>query len=494
MKKLFFNGNIYDENFCLKKSLVVEEGKIIYVGDDDITIPEKHEKIDLKKSFVLPGFFDSHLHLNLYSRSLFELNLSNINSFNEVIKKFKEFKINSKIVFGFGWDDEKWETKPNKKILDEIFLDKFVILKRRDGHSVWVNSKVLNELNINKDTNIKGGKVEKDENGEPTGILRERAALLVLNQFKDKEDIDFILNEGVKNLHSYGITSICNMDGDILSHLIKNRYKLRIFNSIPLNELDSAISLGIRSFFGDNFLKIGGLKIFMDGSLGSKTAFMNEPFEDEKENYGISYFDEKEIDEIVEKANRNGIYTWIHAIGDRANDIVLRVITKEGRLKYNRIEHAQIVSENFIEMVKIKKPFLSVQPSHIILDIDKIEKFLGKRGRLTYPFKSFILNEATLVFGTDAPIENPDPIRGIKVAVERKVDGKNFYRDEAIDIFDAFKCYTINPAKSVGVENLIGSISLGKFADFVTFTDDPLSFKGEIASVYIDGEKIFEKN
>ncbi len=494
MKKLFFNGKIYDENFNINKNLLVDDGKIIYIGDEDIVLQEKYEKINLKKSYLTPGFFDSHLHLYFYSKSLFELNLSNIDNFNDLIIKLRDYKIKDNIIYGFGWDDEKWRVKPNKKFLDKIFKDRYVILKRRDGHSVWVNSKVLNEINIDEISKIKGSKVEKDENGDLTGILRERAADYVFEHFKEKQNIDEILKEGIKKIQSYGITAICNMDGDILTHLIKNKFNLRIMNSIPLNKLKEAISIGIRSGFGNNFLKICGLKIFMDGSLGSKTAYMKEGFEDEKNNFGIKYFDEKELDEIVNEANRNGIYVWIHSIGDRANEIVLKIITKKGRNRLNRIEHSQIVSENFLNILKSKKTFLSVQPSHIILDIDKIEKFLGKRGKYTYPFKSLIQNGATLVFGSDAPIENPDPLRGINVAVNREISGKEFFKSETIDIKEAFKSYTINPAKSVEMENNIGSLSVGKFADFATFTDDPLSFKGELISTYIEGEKVFKKD
>lgn len=494
MKKLFFNGKIYDENFNINKNLLVDDGKIIYIGDEDIVLQEKYEKINLKKSYLTPSFFDSHLHLYLYSKSLFELNLSNIDNFDDVLRKLKEYTIDGDIIWGFGWDDEKWNCKPNKKFLDEIFKDRYVILKRRDGHSVWVNSKILNEINIDEISKIKGSKVEKDENGDLTGILREKAADYVFEHFKEKQNIDKILKKGVKKLQSYGITAICNMDGDILPHLIKNRFNLRIMNSIPLNKLKEAISIGIRSGFGNNFLKICGLKIFMDGSLGSKTAYMKEGFEDEKNNFGVKYFDEKELDEIVNEANKNGIYVWIHSIGDRANEIVLKIITKKGRHKLNRIEHSQIVSENFLNFLKNKKIFLSVQPSHILLDFDKIEKFLGKRGKYTYPFKSLIQNGATLIFGSDAPIENPDPLRGINLAVDRVVFEKEFFKNEAIDVEEAFKSYTINPAKSVEMENNIGSLSIGKFADFVTFTDDPLSFKGELISTYIEGEKVFKKD
>ena len=494
MKKLFFNGKIYDENFNLNRNLVINDGKIVYIGNEDLVLQEKYEKINLNKSYVLPGFFDSHLHLYLFSKSLFELDLSNLDNFDDVIKKLKDFKIDSKIIYGFGWDDEKWKVKPDKKFLDEIYIDKYVILKRRDGHSIWVNSKVLNEINIEEISKIKGSKIELDMNGNPKGILRERAVDIVFEHFKEKENIDEILKEGVKKLHTYGITSVCNMDGGILSHLLKNRFKLRIMNSIPLNKLQDAISLGIRSGFGNNFLKICGVKVFMDGSLGSKTAYMKEGFEDEKNNFGVKYYDEKELDDIVEEANTNGIYVWIHAIGDRANEIVIKTITKKGRNKLNRIEHAQIVSEDFFNFLRNRKVFLSVQPSHIILDIDKIEKFLGKRGKYTYAFNSLIKNGAILIFGTDAPIENPDPLRGIKVAVEREIFKKEFYKNEAIDIKEAFKCYTMNPAKSIEMDNFIGSLSIGKLADFVTFTDDPLSFKGELISTYIEGEEIFKKD
>lgn len=491
MMKLFYNGKIYDENLNLNNVMVVENNKIVYIGNENLIIPEKHEKIDLKKAYVLPGFIDSHIHLYQYSKSLFEIDLSNLNSLKDVLNRLKEFKTREKIIFGFGWDDEKWETKPDKKYLDDIFPDKYVILKRRDGHSIWVNTKVLNEIDLNLFDSSKGAKIEKNLDGYPNGILREKIVDYVLEKFREKEDLDLIIKEGVRKLNSFGITSICNMDGHILPYLMNRKFNLRIINSIPKDKVQDFVSVGIKSDFGNDFLRIGGLKIFFDGSLGSKTALMKEGYIDEKNNFGISYLDEKELDEIVDFANSNGIYVWIHAIGDLANDIVLKVLSKEKRNKNNRIEHAQILSDYFVKNLRKINLFLSVQPSHIFLDIEKIEKYLGKRGRLTYPFKTLINNGGILCFGSDAPIEEPDPLKGLKVSVLRRVGEKEFYKEESLGIKEAFYCYTLNPARSVNMDDKIGTISVGKFADFVTFSDDPLSFKGKILNVYFDSEKIF---
>ncbi|MCX8094839.1 MAG: amidohydrolase [Caldisericia bacterium] len=492
MIKVFYNGRIYDENFDLKKTLVVCNDKILYLGDEnDLTLPFKKELIDLKGNFVLPSFFDSHIHLGLFSKSLFEINLTNLDNFDLVIKKLKEKDTKENVIFGFGWDDEKWEVKPNKKYLDEIFGNRFVILKRRDGHSVWVNTSVLNFLNITKDSIFKGGKVEIDENGEPTGILRDRAGDYVLERFKDKVDYKNFIENGIKRLYSYGITAICNMDGDILEHLIEKKYKLRIFNAIPINKFEDFSKIGLRSFFGDDFLKIGGIKIFMDGSLGSKTCFMKEGFIDEPQNKGLSYYDYEELKDLVKKINEKGFCLWVHAIGDLANELVLKSFLEVGINKYNRIEHAQIVSENFFNDLKKGNFFLSVQPSHIILDFYKVNKFLGERGKYTYTFKTFLDLNQTLCFGTDAPIEDIDPLRGIRVSTERIINGREFYRNEEIDIISAFKAYTINPAKSVNMENKIGSLKYGKLGDFIIFEGDPLKLNAKVKEVYIGGEKVY---
>ncbi|MDI6860818.1 MAG: amidohydrolase [Caldisericia bacterium] len=494
MIKIFYNGRIYDENFSLKKTLVVYDDKILYLGDEDnLNYPYKKEKIDLKGDFIFPTFFDSHLHLGLFSKSLYEINLSNIDNFDLVLKKLKESNKKEDIIFGFGWDDEKWKIKPHKKFLDEIFLDKFVILKRRDGHSVWVNSKVLNYLNIMSNTKFKGGKVEVDENGEPNGVLRDRAGEYVLEKFKDKIDYKNYIKKGIEKLYSYGIGSICNMDGDIIEFLIKRKYRLRIFNAVPVNKFEDFSKIGLKSFFGDEFLKIGGVKIFMDGSLGSKTSFMKDGFLDEPQNRGLSYYDYKELKELIKEINRKNFCVWVHAIGDLANELVLKSFLEVGSNKFNRIEHAQIVSKSFLEDLKKGTFFLSVQPSHIILDIDKIEKFLGDRGRFVYTFKTFLDLNQILCFGTDAPIEDIDPIRGIKISIKRVVNGKEFFREEEIDLISSFKAYTINPAKSVNEDKKIGSLKEGKYADFIVFEDDPMKLSAKIKKVYIGGEKVYER-
>ncbi len=491
MIKYFYNGKIYDENFLIKKNLLILNEKILYIGDEDLILPFKVEKIDLNGNFVFPTFFDSHLHLNLFSKSLFEINLSGITDFQTILKKLKESNVSKDIVFGFGWDDEKWDVKPHKKFLDEIFKDKFVILKSRDGHSIWVNSLVLNKLNINKDSEFKGGKVELDENQELTGVLRDRACDFVLQNFKENlENINYI-EEGIKKLYSYGITSICNMDGDIIDYLIDKKYKLRIFNAIPVDKFKDFSKIGIKGFFGDEYLKVCGVKIFMDGALGSKTCFMKESFSDEKNNKGLSYYDFNELRDLIKEINENGFPVWVHAIGDHANELVLRSFIEVGKNRFNRIEHAQIVSKEFLFYLKKVKIFLSVQPSHIILDIDKIKKYLGDRGKYAYPFKSFLNSNQILCFGTDAPIEDINPLRGIKVATERVVNGKEFYREEEIDLISSFKAYTINPSMSVNFSSYIGSLKENKFADFIIFDSDPMKLNSKVIEVYLGGEKVY---
>lgn len=494
MIKVFYNGRIYDENFNLKRNLVTFGDKILYMGDeDDLVLPYKKEKIDLKGDFVFPTFFDSHLHLALFSKSLYEINLSNIDNFDLVLKKLKDNNRKEKIIFGFGWDDEKWKIKPHKKFLDEMFKDKFVILKRRDGHSVWVNSKVLNFLNIKSDTEFKGGKVEIDENGETSGVLRDKAGDYVIEKFKDKIHFKNYIEKGIEKLFSYGIGAICNMDGDIFDFLIEKKFKLRIFNAVPVNKFEDFAKIGLRSFFGDDFFKVGGVKIFMDGSLGSKTSLMKEGFLDEPLNRGLAYYDYHELKELVKEANNKGFSVWVHAIGDLANELVLKSFLEVGSNRFNRIEHAQIVSEIFFEYLKKGTFFLSVQPSHIILDIDKVEKFLGDRGRFTYTFKTFLNLNQILCFGTDAPIEDIDPIRGIKVSTERVVNGKEFYREEEIDLISSFKAYTINSSKSVNEDKKIGSLKNGKFADFIIFEGDPMALSPKVKMVFIGGEKVYER-
>lgn len=493
MRTLFKNGSIYKENFEIHRYMSVKDGIIDYIGDYEPIGVKFDKKIDLHGSFIIPGFFDSHIHLLSYSKTLFELNLAGIESVSKLEEVLKNFKSKENIIHGFGWDDEKWEKKPDRKILDKFFPDRLVVLKRRDGHSLWVNSLVLKKLGIDDSTpDPEGGKIERDEYGNPNGILRDRAMELVrLPELID--DKRRILGRGIEKLYSLGITSLCNMDGEILPILIEEGFKIRIFNSIPFEKLDSILDIGLKSFFGNDFLKIGGVKVFLDGSLGSKTCFMKEGFEYEKDNKGLIYFKKSELEEIFKRIEENGLTLWIHAIGDMANEIILSVLEKFwiNRNLTHRVEHAQILSESLIEKIKKIRPFLSLQPSHIYLDIDKIERFLGERGRWTYPIRSLIETGSVVSFGSDAPIENPDPMRGIRISVDRKIDGRPFYSEERIDIKEAFKAYTINGARSVKEDKRIGSIKEGKFADFVVFDDDPLLLKGKLISTYVNGMRVY---
>ncbi|MFZ2324580.1 MAG: amidohydrolase [Ignavibacteriaceae bacterium] len=529
MKTAFINGKVYtvNENQPLAEAVFVERNKIVFVGSNEEVkklIDDKTEVIDLKGKLMLPGFIDDHVHFISGGSYLLGIDLRPANSTTEFKNILKEYakKNPGKWITGGYWDHEKWETKslPTKEMIDEVVPDQPVFVERLDGHMGVVNSYVLKLAGITKDTESpQGGLIVKNpKTGEPTGVLKDNAMSFVYNivppaTFKENYEAAIAaLNEAKK----LGITSVQDItydDGLEVYNKLKDEGKLtcRIYTRMPIAEYKKLVEKNIRVGYGDNLIKMGSLKAFADGSLGSSTAWFFDKYNQDTTTYGLPM--DIITDGTMEKwgtdADRNHLQLSVHAIGDRANSYMLDLydkITKENP-KWDRrfrIEHAQHVRFEDIKRFAELGVIASVQPYHCIDDGVWAEKRIGpERIKYTYPFKSFLDAGVKVCFGTDWFVAPLNPLLGLYAATTRRtLDDKNpdgWIPEQKISIEDAIKCYTINSAYASFEENTKGSIEVGKLADLIVLSDDILTIdpvKIKDATVILtvfDGKVIYQK-
>ena len=290
--------------------------------------------------------------------------------------------------------------------------------------------------------------------------------------------------------HRLGITGVHNMEGAIALRAFQElrrsgELKLRVLQQVPELELDAAIQLGIQSGFGDEWIRIGAVKIFSDGSLGARSAPMIAPYENEPDNYGIAVSTAEHLRQVVEKAARAGIAVHIHAIGDQANRNVLDAIEATRRAGIglhlrHRIEHAQVLDPSDLPRFAELQVIASMQPIHCTQDIVSADQNWGARSRLAYAWSSLLSSGAVLAFGSDAPVETPDVMQGLYAAVtRRRADGypgsDGWYPEECLSLAEAVYAYTVGAAYSGGEEEIKGSLAPGKLADLAVLSEDIFS-------------------
>ena len=503
---MLLNGNIYAMGSRLPKAeaVAMEGSKIVAVGrsSDVENLGRKNFRvIDLEGKTVLPGLTDCHTHFLSFAHGLRRVNLYGISSFDEILSTVEASAVKLKDdewLVGGGWDknivgDEFLFTK---EILDKVCPEHPAALQSKDHHMLWVNSTALKAVGVDKMTNDpRGGRIERDRStGDPTGILKENACNLVWERVPEPSTATSkeLLKEALKIANSYGLTGIHNHD-DPGAHELFERLQtdaeltLRACFWIPIQGLDSAISSGLVSGVGNEWVRFGGLKMYADGSLGSQTALMFEPFEGSKDNYGIAATSEEELIELVSKASQAGIGVAVHAIGDKAVHQSLNAIeesirqnTEERKLRH-RIEHVQLLHPDDIQRFQKLGVIASVQPVHAPADIDIAEKYWGKRSKLAYAFKTLFDSGTRVVFGSDAPIETLNPWMGIHAAITRHRIGEkeSWYPEQRVTVADTVSAYTRWAGYASYEENLKGSIEVGKLADLIVLSQDVFKVKPE---------------
>ncbi len=472
------------------EAIAVKDEKIVAVGTNKQIQPwigKQTKVMNLEGKMVVPGFIDTHVHMIGFERFLTRVNLRGVNSIGETqqllrkqVKKTKE----GNWIFGRGWDQERFREKryPTRWDLDEVTPNNPVIFTRVCGHICVVNSKALELAGITRDTVApSGGQIDKDpKTREPTGILRENATDLVWNVVPEQgeEELTEMCALACLRAVEAGLTSVHWLGHSpseirILQGLrAKGELPLRVYLVIPVEFLDSLVDAGLVTGFGDHIAKIGSIKILADGSLGARTAALNQPYADDQSTKGMMLYSQRSLNKLVLKAHRAGFQLAIHAVGDRTTDVVLKAYEKAlkespAEDRRHRIEHASVLSKNLIQRMKKLGIIASVQPHFIVSDF-WVEKRLGRaRARWTYPFKTLIRQGVLVTGGSDCPVEPISPLLGICAAVSREK-----FPQEKITVEEALRIYTVNAAYASFEEKIKGSIEAGKLADLVVLSDD----------------------
>ena len=499
-----FNGAIWtgEGSRPWAEAVAVKGNKIILVGlskDVRKVVGAKTRVIDLKGDLVLPGFIDSHTHFLNGGLSLLSLQLREAKSQQEFIARIKERAKQigqGEWIQNGDWDHQQFNPPelPCREWIDSVTPNNPVCVNRHDGHMILANSLALQIAGISKSTpSPEGGEILKDpETGEPTGILKDAAMGLVTKHIPEPSFDEKIraAEAALQHAAECGVTSVHDMadssNFEIYQDLLKKeKLTSRIFLYIPLSDVDLYSRLFLKTPFGNEDLKIGGLKGFIDGSLGSSTALFFEPYTDNSNLVGLlssDMFPEGIMERRIMAADKAGLQVAIHAIGDKANAIILdiyeKAIAQNGpRDRRWRIEHAQHLRPAEIERIGKLGIIASVQPYHAIDDGRWAEDKIGQeRCRTTYAFRSLLDKGALLACGSDWTVAPLDPLTGIYAAATRRTtDGKNpegWFPEQKISLEEAVRGYTRNGAYAEFSEDLKGSIAQGKLADLVVLSQN----------------------
>ncbi len=521
MSRLLLKGEIYtmDRTLPRAQAVAIEGNRILAVGSNEEVRAQTRgggwERLDLKGKAVVPGFIDCHIHFLDFALGLKRLDFKEVDSLEGVLELVRERARKSgpgEWITGFGWDHHLWQVGlPRKEDLDRVAPENPVALTRKDGHSMWVNSLALERAGIDGGTpDPPGGEIERDAEG-PTGILKERALELVeeILPKSSPQTRQEALREAISKAQQFGLTGIHDCEGsealaDFQTLLAQGELGVRVYMMIPQENLEKAITLGLKTGFGNDFLRLGDLKLFADGSLGSQTAHMLESFYGQPDNYGIPVLSRDELRAIVGRASEAEIACAVHAIGDAANrkalDIFAQLPTRGLR---HRIEHAQLLQPEDIPRFKRWGIIASMQPIHATSDMAMADRYWGERARYSYAWRSLLDSGARLAFGSDCPVESLDPLMGIHAAVTRqRASGEpegGWYPQERLTIAEAVHAYSLGAAHASGEERAKGSIAPGKLADLVVLSRDIFEIPPEeildteVLYTIFDGHVVYER-
>ena len=441
------------------------------------------ERVDLGGRCALPGFTDSHVHFPTWAMAQHEVRLEDAGSLDEALARVRAAlpARPGTWLLGRGWRSGDWqpEVEPTKELLDEVAGATPIALMARDSHSVWLSSAALDRAN--GDLEVPGGVVEVDEHGEPTGVLREESCWHFRDAYIETTDEEYVdaMRSAIKLANSRGVTAVHDKDGWLgalrfWQRLASERpLSLRVWQSLPAEKADGLGGVGIAAAFGNPRLKLGYLKAFMDGTLGSQTARMLD-------GTGVEITSRDELAELIRHAARAGFPIAVHAIGDRANRDALDAF-EETRSEWQplglrqRIEHAQLLAPEDVERFAQLGVAASVQFSHAPSDRDLADRFWAGKTACAYAFRSLWDSGALLANGSDAPIEELDPLAGICAGALRTLDDRPaWHAEQALTVEQALQASTVNPAWLAGDERRRGKLLPGYYADLVVLDRDPM--------------------
>jgi len=527
---VLINGVVHtmDAANAVAEAVAVRDGRIFRVGrtaDIKALAGRETRVIDLGGAAVYPGFIDSHTHFLSGGFALADIQLRDVRSREEftarVAAKARELDKGEWIQSG-DWDHEQFTPVelPRRDWIDAVSPDNPVCVNRYDGHMVLVNGVALKLAGITRNTPVPaGGEIVKDPStGEPTGILKD-AAIGLVSRIIPEPSMKAKLRAAetaLRHAAEHGVTSVHEMADassfEVYEELLRQgRMTARLYVYIPIDDVDLYARLKLKTPFGNDFLKIGGLKAFVDGSLGSSTAYFFEPYTDNPSTSGLlasQMFPEGIMEKRVLEADKAGLQVAIHAIGDRAISMLLdiyeRTMAADGpRDRRWRVEHAQHIRPADIARFGKLGLIASVQPYHAYDDGRWAEKKIGKeRARTTYAFRSLEEGGAVLAFGSDWTVAPLDPVSGIFAAVTRETsDGKNpggWIPEEKISVADAVRGYTTGGAYAEFAEKDKGTLGSGKLADLVVLDKDLFTIPADrlrearVVMTVVGGKVVYE--
>lgn len=513
------NGRFYtmDRARPQVSAVAIRNDVIVATGSDEemrALLAPGGEWLDLGGRTVIPGLVDAHVHFQWFAINLRRVDLYEVPSKEEALRRIAataESLPPGQWLEGRGWTQELWAGRafPTAADLDAVAGHVPVYLAHKSGHAAWVNSRALRLAGITGNTaDPAGGQIERDAQGEPTGLLLESAMDLVARLIPPPTPVAVAaaMQAAQPVCWQAGLTGLHDFDGRTSFEALQmlqeaGELGLRVVKNIPAYRLEHAIGIGLRSGFGNDWLRIGGVKIFADGALGPRTAHMIEPYEGEPENRGIAVTDKEEMMAQAAEASAHGLSVTIHAIGDRANHDVLDVyaalrrqelaaaglihegdepavrimLDKLSRPLRHRIEHVQIIHPSDLPRLANLGIIASMQPSHATADMEMADRYWGARARHSYAWRSVLDTGATLVFGSDSPIEPIAPLPGLYAAVSRRrADGspgvEGWYPEQKLALEEAVHAFTVAAAQTSGQSERQGSIAPGKLADLTVLS------------------------
>lgn len=525
---ILYNGDIHTMNPAAPRgqAIAIAGDRVLAVGGNDeiraLAAPPG-KTIDLRGRTVTPGFTDAHLHFLSYGIGLQEIELAGVPALEEaltLVAARASLTPAGQWLTGRGWDHTLWGSGdfPTRQDLDRAAPQHPVFLRRKCGHAGWANTRALELAGITAATpDPFGGAIDHDPiTGQPTGILKDVAMELMFRLFQEPslDEATAAIQAATPHAHKAGLVAVHTMEGAGAFRAFQalqasGELKLRITMQIPEENLDAAIRAGLRSGFGNEWLRLGGVKIFSDGALGARTAYMLEPYEGYPDNVGLPMASIEHLREVIGKASQAGIASFVHAIGDRANREVLDAIAvaraeevAAGKLQManskpqaasddsqsatcnlplrHRIEHAQIVHPADMPRFAALGVIASMQPIHATQDMLISDTLWGQRSAHAYPWRSLLNAGAVLAFGSDAPVETLSVMSGIHAAVtRRRPDGApgpaGWYAEQRLTVDEAVYAYTAGAAFANGEETVKGSLAPDKLADLVVLSQDIFS-------------------
>jgi predicted amidohydrolase YtcJ len=506
-------------------NMVFDAGKVVAIGAEELR--QKYPNatfIDGENKVLLPGLIDAHGHVMGLGETLLQVDLRESKSALDAAKMVQAYaKTQQDLpwVTGRGWNQVLWPGKayPTASLLDEYVNNKPVMLSRVDGHASWVNTKALEIAGITKDTlDPPGGKIVRDEQGNPTGVLIDNAESLMLKHLPKISEATLTaqLNAAGEHLLSEGITSVHDAG---IGKVVYNYYKKRVAeDSLPVRiyPMIAATSADLRQLLETghvqdqyDWLSIRSVKAYGDGALGSRGAALLQPYSDAQDNTGLLVTREQDLKPLFDLVLGKGFQLNFHAIGDRANRLALDQFADSfermgGKSLRNRVEHAQVVNVDDIPRFKALNIIPAMQPTHATSDMNMAKDRVGAaRLKGAYAWQTFLEQGSPVAFGSDFPVELSNPFFGLHAAVTRQ-DRNNspdsgWIPSEAVTLKQAFRGFTLDAAYAAHQEKILGGLTQGKWADFILidqdiFTTSPQNiWKTQVLETWIAGEKRYTK-